>query len=154
MKGYVYQIKCVDENITDCYIGSTINLESRKKYHKSVWKNPDNKAYNYRIYQFIRNNGGFDNFIFEVIKEVEVPNKKDLKQFEWEEYNIRKPTLNCNIPLIQTDMIQYQKEYYAEKYKDYHKKRYQENKELYKTRNKLRYAMLKTMAERYLNNEP
>lgn len=128
MKGFVYMIKCKDENISDCYVGSTINLCSRKKQHKSVCKTPENKSYNFKVYKFIRDNGGFDNFEFVVLKEVEVNDKIELKQHEAEQYELLKPSLNCNNPLIQIDMNLYQKEYYKEKYTNYHKQRYQEKK--------------------------
>lgn len=167
MKGYIYMIKCKDENITDCYIGSTINICSRKKYHKCVCNNPDNKAYNYKVYKFIRDNGGFDNFSVEVIKEVEINDKKELRQLEAEQYELLQPSLNCYNPLIQIDMKDYQKEYYKEKYTDYHKKRYQEKKDEYKARNnaryqekkeeykvknKNRYQLIKTLLEDYKKN--
>lgn len=152
MKGFVYMIKCKDENISDCYIGSTINLCSRKKQHKSVCKTPENKSYNFKVYKFIRDNGGFDNFEFVVLKEVEVNDKTELKQHEAEQYELLKPSLNCNNPLIQIDMKLYQKEYYKEKYTNYHKQRYQEKKDEYKARNNKRYKLFKTLLENHNKN--
>lgn len=152
MKGCVYMIKCKDENISDCYVGSTINLCSRKKQHKSVCKTPENKSYNFKVYKFIRDNGGFDNFEFVVLKEVEVNNKVELKQHEAEQYELLKPSLNCNNPLIQIDMKLYQKEYYKEKYTNYHKQRYQEKKDEYKERNNKRYKLFKTLLENHNKN--
>jgi hypothetical protein len=167
MKGYIYVIKCKDENITDCYIGSTININSRKKYHKCVCNKEDSKSYNFKVYKFIRDNGGFDNFIIEVIKEVEINDKKELRQLEAEQYELLQPSLNCNNPLIQIDMKEYHKEYYKNKYTEYHKKRYQEKKDEYKTRdkkryqekkeeykvrNKNKYKLIKTLLENYKNN--
>jgi predicted GIY-YIG superfamily endonuclease len=151
MKGYVYVIKCKDENIKDCYIGSTTNIVSRKKYHKHVCNNPNTKAYNYKVYEFIRNNGGFDNFTLETIKEVEVENKKELAHFELEQYTLLQPSLNSNLPLIDIEMKDYQKVYYKEKYQTYHKKRYQEKKDEYKQRNNNRYKLFKTLLENHKN---
>ncbi len=145
-------IKCKDENISDCYVGSTINLCSRKKQHKSVCKTPENKSYNFKVYKFIRDNGGFDNFEFVVLKEVEVNDKIELKQHEAEQYELLKPSLNCNNPLIQIDMKLYQKEYYKEKYTNYHKQRYQEKKDEYKERNNKRYKLFKTLLENHNKN--
>lgn len=145
-------IKCKNENITDCYIGSTINLCSRKKQHKSVCKTPENKSYNFKVYKFIRDNGGFDNFEFSIIKEIEINNKTELKQHEAEQYNLLNPSLNCNNPLIQIDMKEYQKEYYKEKYQDYHKQRYIQKKEEYKARNTNRYKLFKFILENHNKN--
>jgi hypothetical protein len=71
---------------------------------------------------------------------------------EAEQYDLLKPSLNCNNPLIQIDMKQYQKEYYKEKYQDYHKKRYNEKKDEYKQRNNNRYKLFKTLLENHKNN--
>ena len=152
MKGFVYVIKCKDENIKDCYIGSTKNLCRRKKQHKSDCNNPNSKAYNYKVYEFIRNNGGFDNFTVETIKEVEVENKKELSQFELEQYTLLQPSLNCNNPLIEIDNKEYHRKYYKTKYQDYHKKRYIEKKDEYKQRNNNRYKLFKTLLETHKNN--
>lgn len=156
MKGYIYVIKCKDENITDSYIGSTINIVSRKKHHKHTCNNPNITGHNSKVYKFIRDNGGFDNFSIEVIKEVEINDKKELRQLEAEQYTLLEPSLNCNNPLIQIDMktykSNYQKQYYKEKAKDYYVNRYQEKKEEYKARNNNRYQLMKTLLENHKNN--
>lgn len=145
MKGYIYIIICNDDNIKDFYIGSTTNIISRKKQHKS----PNSKAYNNILYDFIRNNGGFQNFQFKTIKEVEIENKSDLSRIENEQIELLNPTLNSNN--LSVDMKEYQKEYYKTKYKDYHKIRYQEKMTEYKDRNNKRYALIKTLLENYKN---
>ena len=46
-----------DENI---YVGHTTNMTKRKWEHKHSCCNPNNKEYNQKKYQFIRENGGWD----------------------------------------------------------------------------------------------
>jgi hypothetical protein len=91
MIGVIYKIYCKDTNITDCYIGSTKNLNDRKKAHKCRY----NKQCNYKLYNFIRNNGGYNNFNFEILKEVY---EGDLKHYEREYIENLKPTLNKDVP--------------------------------------------------------
>ena len=58
----VYRIECLDKNIKEFYIGSTKNLHKRSGLHKSTCYNINRPGYNYKVYQFIRENGGWDNW--------------------------------------------------------------------------------------------
>ena len=51
----------------DVYVGSTNNFNRRMMEHKRKYNDPNSKAYNRAVYQFIRDNGGWDNFNKEVI---------------------------------------------------------------------------------------
>ena len=95
MSSSIYCITCKDENITECYIGSTENLSVRKRGHKSSCNNEKNKLYNIKIYKFIRENGGYDNFKFDIIEEHHTAlDKKDLKVREQYYMTKLKPYLN------------------------------------------------------------
>lgn len=61
-KALIYKIVCNDLNIKDCYVGSTTDFRKRKNHHKSVCNNANSKRHNLNVYQFIRANGGWDNF--------------------------------------------------------------------------------------------
>lgn len=61
---YIYQIKCKDPNITDSYIGCTKHYGSRKIAHKHNC----NFHFKYRLYEFMNNNGGWDNFSYELLE--------------------------------------------------------------------------------------
>lgn len=54
----IYKIRCLDENITDFYVGSTTCFKSRKNQHKIKVEN-GNKS---KIYETIRANGGWENW--------------------------------------------------------------------------------------------
>ncbi len=58
----IYKIVSCDLNIKDCYVGHTTNLISRRCEHKSRCNNEKDKAYNKYLYQFIRANGGWENW--------------------------------------------------------------------------------------------
>ena len=53
----VHKEDIYDENI---YIGHSTNMVQRKRQHKKCCCNPNNKEYNDKKYQYIRENGGWD----------------------------------------------------------------------------------------------
>jgi hypothetical protein len=53
----IYKIRCLDENITDFYVGSTTCFKSRKSHHKYSVENSKLK-----IYETIRANGSWENW--------------------------------------------------------------------------------------------
>ncbi len=61
-KRHVYNIVSNDLNITECYGGHTTDFKSRRGNHKTRCNNENDKRYNNKLYQFIRNNGGWNNF--------------------------------------------------------------------------------------------
>ena len=97
-KTIIYKIYCKDENITDCYIGRTTNFKNRKNCHKYSCNNINSKLYNQKNYKFIRDNGGFNNWIIEIIEKTPCNNIKEAIEFEklyYEKYN---PALNILYP--------------------------------------------------------
>jgi hypothetical protein len=61
-KTIIYKIVCNDLNITECYVGHTTNFIKRKWKHQYSCNTETHNAYNLKIYQFIRANGGWDNW--------------------------------------------------------------------------------------------
>ena len=119
----IYKITCKDQNIKSTYVGHTFNLNKRSLNHKSVCNNPNNKQYNSRLYETIRNNDGFNNWTIEVIENyVECSSINDARAREryWcEELNA---DLNKNKPIISDDELkEYMKEYMKKYNKDYQK---------------------------------
>ena len=121
-KAIIYRLVCKDLSITDCYVGSTTNFKHRKICHKSSCTNLNDKKYNFKIYEFIRDNGGWNNWDLIMVEEFPCDNKLQLHKREREVIETLKATLNSEIPLRTT------KEYYEdnkEKIKQYR----QDNKE-------------------------
>jgi len=93
MKCYIYKI----ENNTDkdqFYIGSTLNLSRRKSHHKKNVRNRVGKLYWCKLYVYIRNNGGWDNFTFTKLHEVDILLLSKCKEFEQSIIDELKPPLN------------------------------------------------------------
>ena len=111
-KQLFYKICCKDVNITDIYIGHITNFIKRKNQHKSDCNNPNSKSYNHYVYQFIRDNRGWENWD---MVEIEKYNCNDrLEACKRERYWVEelKATLNKNLPSRTSK--EYSKEYYIE----------------------------------------
>jgi len=89
-----YIIKCKDENITDNYIGSTINLKQRLQHHLEVCNNDIHRGYYIKIYKIIRENGGFENWDMEELFTCECDNEIEARKIEQKLIEEYQPTLN------------------------------------------------------------
>lgn len=58
----IYKIFCKDTTIKDIYIGHTTNFEKRKYQHKLCSKSSFENKNNIKLYNFINQNGGWDNW--------------------------------------------------------------------------------------------
>ena len=87
----IYIIKSKDLSLHDIYIGSCKDMKSRRRCHKSRCCNEKSKYYNLKLYQFIRANGGFNNFVME---EIENCNTERLYQVEQHYIDTFNPSLN------------------------------------------------------------
>ena len=59
--------KIYKQGIDETYVGSTCNFKKRFTGHKTKCYNTTSKEYNYPLYVFIRENGGFDECNIEII---------------------------------------------------------------------------------------
>lgn len=81
---YIYHI--VDSDKVIHYVGSTSNMNSRKSKHKYNCSHEHCEHYHFDIYQYIRNNGGWNEFEVVPIRKIEnISNKTDLRIAEREE---------------------------------------------------------------------
>lgn len=134
LESIIYKLCCRDTEITDIYIGSTTNFRGRKCDHRKVCKNDCHKAHNFPVYQFIRANGGWDNWDMVEIEQYEATSKRNLHTRERYWLETLKATLNTNVP------TRTNKEYKAEhkEHLDKWYKQYREdNKEALKEKNKV-----------------
>ena len=112
-----------DENI---YIGSTTNFKQRKNHHRHSCNYVNNKDHNAKKYQFIRENGGWDNW---VMIEIEKYPCKDLNEVTARE-RYWKRELNATLNMIEPQRSK--QEYYIdnkEKILEYKKIFHQEHKQ-------------------------
>lgn len=81
-KGLIYKIVCKDLTIKECYYGSTTSFSKRKSQHKSNCNNIISKEYISPKYQFIRVNGGWNNWEMILVKNYPCNNKLELEREE------------------------------------------------------------------------
>tara|TARA_R110000803_G_C11823773_1_gene302303 strand:- start:13 stop:672 length:660 start_codon:yes stop_codon:yes gene_type:complete len=136
---YVFYKIVNDELPEYIYIGSTACFSKRKKGHKDVCNNPNDKHYYLKLYQIIRENGGWDKWLMVIIDKLDQSTLLDARIKEeklMKEYNG-----NLNMQRAhRTD--EEKKEYYqenkgrAKEYKQKNKKDISEKKKKYHEANK------------------
>jgi predicted GIY-YIG superfamily endonuclease len=92
----IYKLFCKDPNIKNFYIGYTTDFNGRINVHRRCCNNPANKSYTMRMYRYIRENGGFNNWEFYIIEKYICDSKikaRDREKFWIKFYN---PSLNTN----------------------------------------------------------
>jgi len=150
----IYRIEHVDDEKL-VYVGHTTSFDKRKTEHKNSCKNGKCKQHNYKLYQMIRENGGWDMFKMievekypcndrreaerrenEVMKELKA-NMNIYSSFRTEEENKDKKReyYELNKPKIQQQKKEYQEEH-KEKIQEYNKEYYEANKHTIQERNK------------------
>ena len=94
----IYKITCKDPNISDVYVGHTTNFVQRKHAHKQSCIN--NKAPNHtcKLYEAIRNNGGWINWNMEIIHFCNCADHYEARKKEQEYFESLKATLNSLEP--------------------------------------------------------
>jgi hypothetical protein len=141
-KALIYKIVCLDENVKDCYVGLTTDLVRRKYAHKHHYAKKDTF-----VYEFIKVNGGWENWKFEIITFCnECSNKKECEDLETYYINNLTATLNS----AKFDKKNYTKNWYLEKRTEIKEKR-KEEKEIYEKYWKSQYDITHN-PEWYLNN--
>ena len=153
MKYIIYEITPLNKSVLYSYIGSTKNFRRRKFEHKSVCYNENSKHYNLPVYQFIRENGGWDSCELNPIEEIEVESKTQARireQFWKEDRETKIQVLNAINPY--SDKAEYLKNYYQENSEKI-KKYYEENREEIREQQKLYYKENKQKINEKANEE-
>ena len=94
-----YMIFCKDTTIDDLYIGHTTNFVQRKQSHKQSCSNTKNTNYKCKLYNVIRDNGGWDNWKMQIIAFHECDDLMSAKKYEQQYFEEYKATLNSIEPL-------------------------------------------------------
>ena len=129
----MYKLCCLDQSINDIYIGHTTDFTKRKNKHKSSCCNENTKDYNLKVYQFIRENGGWENWSMIQIEEYPCNNNREAEARETYWMKELKSTLNSRQSFTtKEEKKEYEKEYQKtdknkEYQKEYQKEYYQKN---------------------------
>ena len=106
----IYKINCLDENIKDCYVGSTTNLSKRTYNHKWHCNNPNSYKYHRHIYNFIRKNGGWINWTVSIIEKYPCITKQEA--YKRETFWMKSLNSTLNTINAYTNQNNYNRNYY------------------------------------------
>ena len=82
-KGIIYMIHHKDDlELYEPYIGSTFDYNKRMREHKSECYNYNSKYYNKKLYQHIRENGGWECYEVKIIEYYDCKGKRELEKRE------------------------------------------------------------------------
>ena len=95
----IYKITCNDTNVSDLYVGHTTNFIERKRGHKYSCVNNKSSSYKCKLYEVIRNNGGWDNWNMEIINCFNCKDQYEARVKEQEYFVALNATLNSVEPM-------------------------------------------------------
>ena len=72
----IYKIQHID-NEEMLYVGHTTDFTKRKYLHRTTCTNPNLRLHNLKVYEMIRNNGGWDSFKMLEIKKYPCNDKRE-----------------------------------------------------------------------------
>jgi GIY-YIG catalytic domain len=88
------------------YVGSTTNMRQRKSKHKYNTNIDKSDKYDKSLYEFIRNNGGWEKWDMILVQEYpDCKSSDELRMYERQHYDFYKPSLNLILPHISKDEI-------------------------------------------------
>ena len=94
-----YKIYCKDTNVTELYIGHTTNFVQRKSGHKQSCNSSKAANRDCKLYHFIRDNGGWENWRMDIIAYQECNDHYEARKKEQELFILYKATLNSIEPM-------------------------------------------------------
>jgi hypothetical protein len=93
----IYKITCKDPTVKDVYVGHTTNFVQRKHAHKNASCNE--KPNDCKLYQAIRNNGGWNNWNMEIVNFFNCKDHYEARKKEQEYFELLNATLNSIEPM-------------------------------------------------------
>ena len=149
---YIYKICCEDASIADFYVGSSKNIRDRKSKHKGVCNNETWRGHNYKIYQTIRANGGWNNWRMVVIEEMSnttLIGARIREEFHRVELKATLNTYSAYTGLTKEEYIKKYDETHKEEKKEYRATRSEEIKEYNKEYKATHKEEIKKQQDKY-----
>jgi len=108
----IYKIYSNSEGINEIYVGSSARFIERCEQHRSDCYNINSPRYILKLYNYIRSNGGFNNFIIQEIEHYSCNNRTELNIREEYWKAQLNPTLNIiKAHITKEELKQYKKDY-------------------------------------------
>lgn len=131
-----YKFVCKDPNILYSYVGHTTNYSSRKNSHKSDCNNSISTRYNFPLYVFMREQGGWNNWSMVQIHSQICTNSLEARQIEQELLEKQQFKLNAYKAYQSEEQHKIYEEEYKKKYYEKNKERISIQKAEYRQKNK------------------
>jgi len=115
--------KIFNDNFPDMvYYGSTENFTNRKSQHKSACNNPNDTNHNYKIYNFIRQNGGWGEWSMKPVAKLPPNTTKLDATIEEERLRVEMDAKLCDRRAYRSteQRLEYQRQFALEYYKQHH----------------------------------
>ena len=100
----IYKITCKDLNVKDLYVGHTTNFVQRKHSHKQNCNDVKNPT-PCKLYQVIRDNGGWNNWKMEIVNFFECKDHYEARKKEQEYFVLFNATLNSIEPMPKPKVV-------------------------------------------------
>jgi hypothetical protein len=140
----IYKLVCSDLEVKEIYVGSTTNFTVRKDNHKTKCSNEKSKEHHFKVYQYIRANGCWDNWSMVEIEKFPYADSKEARKRERYWIETLHATLNCQTPSrTKSEYYLDNKEHIAEQskiYREANKEQLAEQKRIYNETNKEKIA--------------
>ena len=92
-KTIIYKIEHIDDDSL-VYVGHTTNWDKRKISHKYYCNNENNLKHNLKVYQMIRENGGWNSFKMLEVEKYPCNDKREAEKRETEVMKVLKSNMN------------------------------------------------------------
>ena len=102
-KTIMYVLVCRNPDIKELYVGHTTNFTKRKNGHKTNCINPNRAGHHYYVYQFIRENGGWENWDMILLETYNCESNIQACKREREWFEILQPSLNKWLPCVSSE---------------------------------------------------
>ena len=120
----IYKIEHVD-NESLVYVGHTTCFNKRKTTHKSSCCNDNDRHFNLKVYQMIRENGGWDAFKMIEVEKYPCNDKREAERRENEIMKDLKASMNTNKSFRTEEENKLYVEEYYKNYYEIHKEKIQ-----------------------------
>ena len=120
-----YKLRHATDNTKQCYVGSTKNFAKRKWNHKYDCNNPNSKAYDVKVYTYLRANDGYDNWCFDVLEQKDM-STRDRYIREGMLIAQHNATLNVQVPAASVNGTPQSQKRAHRKYYNTHKEKFAE----------------------------
>ena len=97
-KTIIYKIVCKDLTIKDLYVGHTTDFTRRKAQHKYYCNTEHSLGFNMKLYEMVRNNGGWDNWEMVLVENYSCSNGNEARTKERYWYETLHANMNTQKP--------------------------------------------------------